>query len=134
MFRIIFFTIAGFIAGYYLDRYLSDRHRGVGSEQHGYPASEPEKTEKPTPLEPAVDQAIPTSPFNEAIPEKKDDLTAIKGIGPTFAKRLEEAGIVSFQQLMKAAPADLKQITRIRDWQRPGVDDWIEEAGERNSS
>lgn len=40
----------------------------------------------------------------------KDNLQAIKGIGPVFAKRLNEAGIQTFEQLSKLTPKDLEQI------------------------
>ena len=40
----------------------------------------------------------------------KDNLQAIKGIGPAFAKRLNEAGIHTFEQLSKLTPGDLEVI------------------------
>ncbi|HFE66421.1 MAG TPA: DUF4332 domain-containing protein, partial [Chloroflexi bacterium] len=39
-----------------------------------------------------------------------DDLTQVKGIGPTYARRLQEAGIESFAQLTAVPPQDLAQI------------------------
>lgn len=39
-----------------------------------------------------------------------DDLTRVKGIGPTYARRLHEAGIESFAQLTAVFPQDLAQI------------------------
>jgi len=57
----------------------------------------------------------------------KDDLTVIKGIGPTFASRLENAGVTSYQSLAKLTPDELKEITHVADWQGdPG--DWIIQA------
>ncbi|NKQ34197.1 MAG: hypothetical protein HF973_01125 [Chloroflexi bacterium] len=39
-----------------------------------------------------------------------DDLTRVKGIGPTYARRLREAGIESFVQLTAVSPPELAQI------------------------
>ncbi len=39
-----------------------------------------------------------------------DNLEAIKGIGPVYAKRLREAGITSFEQLAQLAPERLGDI------------------------
>ncbi len=40
----------------------------------------------------------------------KDNLEAIKGIGPIFAKRLREAGIHTFEQLSQLTPGQLGEI------------------------
>ena len=40
----------------------------------------------------------------------KDNLQAIKGIGPAFARRLDEAGVHTFEQLSKLSPQDLEAI------------------------
>ena len=39
-----------------------------------------------------------------------DNLQAIKGIGPVFAKRLKEAGIVTFDQLSRLRSKQLEEI------------------------
>ena len=46
-----------------------------------------------------------------------DDLTKIKGIGPTFAKRLQEAGITTYQALASLTADQIKEVTRVADWQ-----------------
>ena len=40
----------------------------------------------------------------------KDNLQAIYGIGPAFSKRLNEAGVHTFEQLAKLTPRDLEDI------------------------
>lgn len=42
--------------------------------------------------------------------EGKDNLQAIKGIGPTFAKRLNEAGVTTFAQLSNLSSEQLEEI------------------------
>lgn len=39
-----------------------------------------------------------------------DNLQAIKGIGPAFAKRLKEAGVDTFDQLSRLTPQEMEQI------------------------
>lgn len=57
-------------------------------------------------------------------PRPPDDLTQINGIGPTFARRLNEAGIYSFAALAAATPEQVKEITKVANWQADPVD-WI---------
>ena len=66
--------------------------------------------------------APPAKP--EAVPAKSDDLTVINGIGPTFAKRLQAAGITTFQALADATPAHIKEVAKLADWQANPAD-WI---------
>lgn len=42
--------------------------------------------------------------------EGKDNLQAIKGIGPVFSQRLNEAGITTFEQLARLKPGQLEEI------------------------
>ena len=39
-----------------------------------------------------------------------DNLQAIKGVGPVFAKRLKDAGILTFERLSQMRSAELEQI------------------------
>lgn len=60
-------------------------------------------------------------------PETKsgpDDLTQINGIGPTFARRLNEAGIYSFAALAAADPEQVREVTKVANWQADPAD-WI---------
>ena len=58
----------------------------------------------------------------------KDPLEDITGIGPVFAKRLNEAGIYTFADLAALTPENIHEIIGPEDWQKidPGV--WIAEA------
>ena len=47
-------------------------------------------------------------PFIDA--DGKENLQAIKGIGPAFARRLREAGITTFEQLSRLKPSELEEI------------------------
>ncbi|MEM7333234.1 MAG: helix-hairpin-helix domain-containing protein [Chloroflexota bacterium] len=58
----------------------------------------------------------------------KNQLQMIKGIGPTYAKRLNEAGINSFTDLSNQDPLRLKEIVQLKSWQNHDPTDWIEEA------
>lgn len=57
---------------------------------------------------------------------RADDLTAIKGIGPTFAKRLNDAGITTFAALAAATPEQLREVTRAPAVANP--EEWIAQA------
>jgi predicted flap endonuclease-1-like 5' DNA nuclease len=57
-----------------------------------------------------------------------DNLEAINGIGPTYARRLREAGVKTFADLSNQAPERLREITGLRDWQAADPADWITEA------
>ena len=56
--------------------------------------------------------------------ETIDDLTIITGIGPTFAKRLQAAGITTYQDLASASPDYVKEVAKLADWQANPAD-WI---------
>jgi len=55
-----------------------------------------------------------------------DDLTQIDGIGPTFAKRLTEAGFTTFALLAELSPEEAREITHVTVQSDPA--DWIAEA------
>ncbi len=66
-------------------------------------------------------------PAEETLREKPadDNLEAIEGIGPTYARRLNEAGITTYEQLSATKPAQLREITGVLRW-NPA--DWISQA------
>lgn len=56
-----------------------------------------------------------------------DDLTAVNGIGPVYAKRLAGAGIKSFGDL---ATADAQDLANRTDLPQDRVADWIRKASD----
>ena len=93
-------------------------------------SSEPARTTpaaktRPTPQPAAAPNATRTT-TTEKKAAKPDDLTAIKGIGPTFAKRLTEAGFTSFASLAGASPDHLREVTKAPPMANP--DEWIAQA------
>lgn len=66
--------------------------------------------------EPVAVRAAPVAPVvveqpkPEAKPARKDDLQVIKGIGPVIERKLNEAGITTFEQLGNLTPDDLRRI------------------------
>ncbi|MCP4418259.1 MAG: hypothetical protein GY805_16680 [Chloroflexi bacterium] len=58
----------------------------------------------------------------------KSQLQLIRGIGPTYGRRLNEFGIQTFADLAKC---DVEQVTNIikkKKWQTVNITDWIDEA------
>jgi predicted flap endonuclease-1-like 5' DNA nuclease len=55
-------------------------------------------------------------------------LQIIRGIGPTYAKRLHEMGIHTFADLAQQTPEKLAEIVKLRSWQQQSPAAWIEEA------
>lgn len=62
-----------------------------------------------------------------AEPLVPDDLKVIDGIGPTFARRLNDAGIQTYAQLAALSPVELRTITKAAAWQGD-PEAWIRQA------
>lgn len=88
---------------------------------------------KPTPRPPAFRKTPQPSEPSESQRnvgndlELADDLTAVNGIGPVYAKRLAGAGVKSFSDLAAADAHDLANRTdlpmdRLADWIRKASD------------
>jgi len=62
--------------------------------------------------------------------DKKDDLTAITGIGPALAKKLNEAGIVGYAQLAMITDEEIARLEKnvIKFSGRIKRDDWVGQA------
>lgn len=58
----------------------------------------------------------------------KNQLRLIRGIGPTYARRLNEAGIHSLNDLARQSPERLREIVELKKWQAADLEEWIDEA------
>ncbi len=76
--------------------------RSIGSTSVTQPASQPE------PLPPQPTQPEPAQPVQSGI--GKDNLKVIKGIGPALEKKLNEAGILTFEALAGLSVKELERI------------------------
>jgi predicted flap endonuclease-1-like 5' DNA nuclease len=95
------------------------------------PALTAEKKEetKPAPAAAPAESKAPPKPLSKSA-EKKDDLTAIGGIGPALAKKLNAAGISSYAQLATLSDEDIQRLETdvIRFSGRIKRDDWVGQA------
>jgi hypothetical protein len=62
--------------------------------------------------------------------DQGSDLTEINGIGPTFARRLNEAGITNFGQLAELDAEQARALAHAAEWQADTAD-WIAQARQR---
>ncbi|MBK8899656.1 MAG: hypothetical protein IPM53_00610 [Anaerolineaceae bacterium] len=58
----------------------------------------------------------------------KNELELIRGIGPAYARRLNEFGIHSFSDLAKCEPEQIATIVKKKNWQALDIQKWIDEA------
>jgi predicted flap endonuclease-1-like 5' DNA nuclease len=84
--------------------------------------------------ETATQSAAPTAAKGESAPAggaEAGDLTAIKGIGPTLASRLQGLGITSMQDLAHADPDQIAEKLGSRPVTPERVRQWIDDAKTR---
>lgn len=60
--------------------------------------------------------------------KKADQLEDINGIGPVFARRLNEAGIYTFADLTAQSPEKIREIISPKNWQAIDPEGWIAQA------
>jgi predicted flap endonuclease-1-like 5' DNA nuclease/cytoskeletal protein CcmA (bactofilin family) len=75
-----------------------------------YPSASEAAADQPSeaaPPESVIEEAIAPEPV---VPPADDDFTALRGIGPTFDRRLKEAGIRTFAQLAALTPEEAADI------------------------
>jgi predicted flap endonuclease-1-like 5' DNA nuclease len=74
--------------------------------------------------------AVPVAPLEDPLDAVvyRDPLEQINGVGATDARRLNDAGIFTFQQLAATDPTRLQAIIQPESWQKVDLDAWIAEA------
>lgn len=111
----------------------ADQRQPAATHTEIQPASTAEDT---TEMMPAAAQALKqteTEPRPKPAPEalkRWDDLTAINGIGPAFARKLNGVGISSYAQLAALSDDDIQRLEKetIRFAGRIRRDDWVGQA------
>lgn len=136
--RGLLYVTVGVAVGIVLKRFLRDSEAEPQPETGSPPppAKEPKPTSPPETADeiPVVDLADTEADTKEADPPKSspaDDLTSINGIGPTYAKRLQAAGIMTFAALAEQEPERVREIAQIKEWQAADPADWVAEAQAR---
>ncbi len=71
--------------------------------------------------------AIPQS-ISPSKPIKKDPLEKINGVGPKFAKRLNQGGIYTFDDLANQKPNHIRELIAPEEWQKIEPEDWVAKA------
>jgi len=92
------------------------------------------------PLTAAIEKSAPAAPRRSSPPSrpatarsrpsKRDDLTAIAGLGPALAKKLNQEGIVGYAQLAELSDADIAHLEKnvIKSTGRFKRNDWVGQA------
>ena len=86
--------------------------------------------QKSAPAAPRVSSSTPRSAKAPSQPNKRDDLTAIAGLGPALAKKLNQEGIVGYAQLAELSDADIAHLEKnvIKSTGRFKRNDWVGQA------
>lgn len=82
---------------------------------------------KVTEMESAATVASTATP--QVIVKQKDDLKLIHGIGKTYEKRLNAAGIQSYAEMAALTVERIVEIVKAKQWQATEAPSWIEQAG-----
>lgn len=84
----------------------------------------------PAPKKAEANAAAPKKEAAKAAPKSNDDLTTLTGVGPAFAKKLNEAGVTSFAQVAGWTAAEIDrldgEISGLKTKAEKG--DWVAEA------
>lgn len=68
--------------------------------------------------------------LSDAVDTVEDDLIVVDGIGPVFAARLRQHGILTFARLAASNEAELDSIIQAPAWRQPNFAAWIDEAAQ----
>ena len=82
---------------------------------------------EPAPL--PVEQVQPAAPMERgSVPHHRDDLKLIKGVGPIIEKKLNDAGIYTFDQMSRLTSTELQAILGTSNRNLQNVDNLISQA------
>lgn len=79
-----------------------------------------------TPL--AKESPTVAPPAKPAPVKARADFTVIKGIGPVYAQRLQDAGIITFADLAEQSPQHLRAVVQAKEWQVLDIESWLDQA------
>jgi predicted flap endonuclease-1-like 5' DNA nuclease len=99
IFTFVLGLLIGWLIEWLIDFFYWRRRYG---ERDRVPASEPASVGRTPSLE--------TQPARIATPINPDDLKVIKGVGPVIERKLNEAGIYTFEKLGNLTVAQLRRI------------------------
>jgi polyhydroxyalkanoate synthase len=68
--------------------------------------------------------------LNAAGLKGKKQVEIVRGIGPTYARRLHEAGVHSLNDLAELTAERVAELVGLKTWQRANPQAWIDEARE----
>lgn len=60
--------------------------------------------------------------------KEKDQLQNIDGVGPVYARKLNDAGIYTYTQVANTPIEQLAEIIKPQDWQTVEFDEWVRQA------
>ena len=72
---------------------------------------QPQPASRPTPA--TQPKTVQPKPASASTRSQKDDLKLIKGIGPQMEKKLNAAGVITFEQMSRLTSTDLQNILGI---------------------
>jgi predicted flap endonuclease-1-like 5' DNA nuclease len=98
----------------------SSRTSSVGKESGIMDMDQVKPEEVPTPPETAFqkEEVPPAKAGPEGPPLEPDDLTRLPGIGPTFAGKLQAAGIRRYEDIQTKSNNEIKEILGLRSFQK----------------
>lgn len=80
-------------------------------EQETPKAFEAHSVQRPEPAPLPVEQVQPVAPMETGpVPPHRDDLKLIKGVGPKMEKKLNDAGIYTFDQMSRLTTNELQAV------------------------
>jgi predicted flap endonuclease-1-like 5' DNA nuclease len=106
---------------------LRERIQFLESIRPSETVAPPRSASRPQPLQPVEPALEPAEPVRLSSNEK-DDLKLIKGIGPQMEKKLNNAGVRTFEQMSRLTTTDLQNILGISKRVTQNADNLLSQA------